>query len=312
MSYINMSKSYYDVLGVDRNASKDDIKKAYKSLAVKMHPDKGGDADQFKEISSAYETLYDDDKRRAYDNPQPNINMNDIFDQFFRHNPFSQPRRPEHVHNLNISLKEAYHGIKKTLKIESEVPCRHCSNKCTRCNGSGVINEVAMMGFMIQKCTRGCEICSGKGCIAKGCTHCQHKGMLKQEQTINVEIPPGIDSGATLAVGRDFAIVLNIEQGAVFRREGPHLVYKDKITFGDSVVGKILTVPHLDTDITFDTSEWGILRPDKKYRVSKKGMPVGNGDYGDLFIEFEIDYPKLTEMQRQILTEAFEKICVSK
>lgn len=310
--------SLYDVLGVQPNASKDEIKKAYKSLAIKMHPDKGGDPEKFKELSNAYETLCDDEKRHMYDThgtqQPPHMNMPDIFQQFFGSgNPFGFPQqRKENVYNLNISLKEAYTGTRRTLKVTNDVPCKSCSSKCNRCNGTGNINEVCMMGFMVQKMIRRCDTCNGKGRIAKGCEQCQQNGMIKQEQTINVEIPRGIDSGATLAVGQDFVITLNVNQDSTFRREGPHLIYKDKMTLAQTMTGKLLNIPHFEENIELDTSEWGVIRPDKKYRVAKKGMPMGDGDFGDLFIEFDIDYPKLTDSQRQILTEAFEKFCISK
>lgn len=125
---------YYSVLGVDRSASQDDIKKAYRKLAMKHHPDRGGDNQHFQEISEAYNVLSDPQKRQQYDNPpQGNFggfgfggdphDINDIFSQIFGHhrrgNPFQQQQEPVYRTRVAVSLQEAYRGEKKVLQMQT-------------------------------------------------------------------------------------------------------------------------------------------------------------------------------------------------
>ena len=122
-----MTKNYYDVLGVNKKATDDEIKKAYKKLVVKHHPDKGGDEEKFKEINEAYDTLKDHEKRYIYDNPQPEFNqyqrsnhqqqdIHDIFDTFFNfQQPHYQQRNPDSTVRVTISLEESIYGTQRTV-----------------------------------------------------------------------------------------------------------------------------------------------------------------------------------------------------
>lgn len=306
-----MTHKLYDLLGLQPGSSKDDIKRSFKKLAVTMHPDKGGDPDKFKEIVNAYEVLSDDNQRQQYDmfgddGPQEhrfNFNpMADLFQQFFNH-PMQQRHTQTTTYTVQISLKEAYTGVKKTIKVSSDKMCDSCRKKCPHCNGTGARNEMQNMGFIVHMLSHPCEACNGKGQVASGCSSCKN-GKVRQERLVHLDIPAGVDSNATLAVGQDFVVHVTIANDPNFKRDNLNLVYTKKISLKDSIVGVKFVVPHFDSSLEFNTADWGIVRGDKKYRVIGKGF-LGRGD---LVIEFEIEYPKLTEHDRTILAAAFSEV----
>lgn len=331
-----MPHKLYDILGVPLGSSKDDIKKAYRKLAMKMHPDKGGDPDKFKEVSHAYDVLSDDQQRQNYDQfgddgpqvghgPSPHDFAN-IFEGFFGGgggpfggnpfggNPFEMfnhgrsRQNKQVVHNMKLSLKEAYTGTKRTIKITSEKACDSCKKSCSRCEGTGVRKEVRNMGFMTQVLSSMCDTCHGEGFAASGCNSCSQSGKSKTEKVLNVEVPAGVAHGTTLAVGNEFVLVVEIQNDNTYIRDGDNLIHKANIPFVDSMVGKIITIDHFGTQLSIDTSLWGIVRPDKRYHIQGKGMPKQNGGNGELIIEFDIAYPSsLTESQKVKLREVFEE-----
>lgn len=213
----------YDVLGVQRDASKDEIKRAYKKYAVQHHPDKGGDEEKFKEVANAYGVLSDEEQRRRYDalgddgfqqsaggGPDPH----DIFQQFFGGgfggfggDPFAgmfgggrgggpRPRRcNDHQHAISITLAEAFRGLTKTMRITVQKPCTHCKATCYTCQGVGQVTQMIRNGPFIQTMMKACETCKGKGVTTKGCDKCAHKGSRQEEHRIEIVLPPGVEAG---------------------------------------------------------------------------------------------------------------------
>lgn len=224
-----MGHKFYDILGISRDASKEDIKKAYKRMAIQHHPDKGGDPEKFKELARAYEVLSDDDKKRKYDQlgdegfeQMPDMGMSggvdphSIFEQFFGGgggfnpffggDPFMRHQRPEQMrrkarnvqHVIQISNQDAYFGTQKVLKISIQKRCFKCLKTCDNCQGKGQVNTMQRMGPFTTMVTQPCHMCHGTGKVSSNnssCSCCKGKGDYTEEKIIELKIPMGVEMG---------------------------------------------------------------------------------------------------------------------
>ncbi len=230
-------RDYYEVLGVSQSASQDEIKKAYRALARKLHPDVNKDdpkaAEKFKEVSEAYEVLSDSDKRAQYDrfghqDPSQGAGfggfggfqggdfggINDIFDMFFGGGT-GRTRGPQRgadlEYTLTIDFKDAAFGLKKEIEIPRTETCDTCSGSgakpgtkvetCNTCHGSGVQEYVTNtpLGRMVNR--RTCPTCQGTGKkIATPCSECRGSGVVRKRTKIEVNVPPGVDTGTRMRI----------------------------------------------------------------------------------------------------------------
>lgn len=339
-----MTHKYYDLLGVPQSSSKDDIKKAYKKLAIQMHPDKGGDPEQFKEISHAYSVLSDDEKRSQYDQlgdegfenggGHAHMDPNDIFEQFFggmgggfpfgfnmHMGPSGPQKKNSHVHDLNISLEDAYNGIHKSVRVTITKLCPQCRDVCHSCQGKGHIMDMRRMGFFTQMIQRPCDACQASGFVAKGkssCGECTGSGTLKEDHKLDINIPANVESGHTIifrGLGEqpnnpgelpgDLVFRVNVQNHPHFVRQGNDLVYTDTISLKETLCGKSIHIEHFSGPIDIDTAEFGVVQPNKPYIVKGKGMKGGN-----LLLLFNVQYPdkKLSSTERDDVRVALEKI----
>jgi molecular chaperone DnaJ len=228
-------RDFYEILGVDRNATDDEIKRAYRQLARQYHPDANpGDdaaAERFKEISVAYDTLSDAEKRRRYDMFGPEgvnagaggagdpfgFGLNDLFDAFFGggdafgrgRGPSGPPRGPDAETVMTLTLAEVVTGITKGVDLDMPVGCEQCngsgcapgthSERCPNCSGSGEVRTVrrSMLGQIV---TSGpCPECSATGqIIPSPCPQCRGDGRIRGSRHLEVEVPAGIDDGQRL------------------------------------------------------------------------------------------------------------------
>ena len=229
-----MSKrDYYDVLGVPKGSQADAIKKAYRTKAKELHPDRNSDnpnaESQFKEVNEAYEVLKDADKKAAYDRyghaafeggggqgfgggGDFSSAFSDVFDDLFgdfmgggRGGRKQQSRGSDLRYNLSISLEEAFSGLQKTINIPSAVTCGSCNGTgaaggsspttCPTCSGLGKVR--ATQGFFTVE--RGCPTCSGVGQIIKNpCSSCGGQGTQKKDKALSVNVPPGVETGTRI------------------------------------------------------------------------------------------------------------------
>ena len=207
------NKRYYELLEVQPNATDAELKKAYRKKALKEHPDKGGDPEKFKDITKAYETLSDPQKRAAYDKfGEEGMKPGGINPEFFG-DMFGAKKGPEKtksvVHPIKCTLEELYMGKKVRVKLNRDRICKKCkgaggedrgSDKCEICNGSGKILKSTMIGvgqFMDKAVP--CDVCDGKGEIKKdleSCGDCKGKKVVKEQKVVEVTIDKGSPDGA--------------------------------------------------------------------------------------------------------------------
>ena len=233
VSKIMNNTEYYDRLGVSKDASQDEIKRAYRKMSKKYHPDinkEPGAEEKYKEVQEAYETLSDDQKRAAYDQYGPDGangfggqggfggfdggagfgGFEDIFSSFFGGGATRNPNAPRQGDDLqyrvNLSFEEAIFGAEKEVHYNREATCKTCSGSgakpgtspvtCGRCHGQGVINVDTQtpLGMMRRQVT--CDVCHGRGQEIKDpCTTCRGTGHEKQAHSVNVKIPAGVETG---------------------------------------------------------------------------------------------------------------------
>lgn len=228
-----IKRDYYEVLGIPRDASDSEIKKAFRKLAFQYHPDhnrEDGATDRFKELNEAYEVLSDADKRAAYnrfghDGGQGIFSrgfegldssfggFGDIFDMFFGGATTTTRRAPQRGADLQsrmtITFEEAALGCEKEINITRTETCTLCSgsgskhesqaSQCPTCNGSGQVRRVQQSLFGRFVNTAICNQCNGEGkIITEPCSQCRGSGREKQKRTITVRIPPGVDDGSTI------------------------------------------------------------------------------------------------------------------
>lgn len=275
---------HYETLGVERDASQDEIKKAYRRLARQLHPDvnPGDDAaERFKDVTHAYDVLGDPQSRAEYDRGPANgfgagqFGFGDIFEQFFGGGGRSQGprsrRQPgqDSLLRVDLELADVVFGVHRELRVQTAVLCETCDGactapgtseeRCTMCGGSGHVQRQvrSLLGNVVT--TQPCAVCQGFGSvIPQPCPTCVGHGRVRAERTIPVDIPAGVDTGLRIQlpgqgeVGEaggpagTLYLEVNVRHHDVFSRAGDDLLGTLEVSMPDAALGARATVEGID------------------------------------------------------------------
>ena len=323
-----MSKDYYEVLGVQRSASPDEIKKAYRKLASKHHPDKGGDTATFQAVQKAYDTLSDEQKRAHYDQygeDQPQQRGHDPFSHFRNfHQHFQEQEQVGQTMatTIEMTLEEAATGLKKTIDYTIPDQCDTCHGTgakegttpevCQHCGGHGQV--MMRQGPMTMVTT--CPHCQGTGeHIAEKCTSCHGHKMTAVKKTVEVTIPSGIENGQQLRVAGgggwgpdgygDLMVIVRIKQHDRFTREGNTLYTDVSIPVTTAILGGEINITTLQgTDISLRIPAG--TQPNTTLRAAGKGIKTLHRKIeGDMLVKVVVNIPKDLNVEQKELIKQF-------
>lgn len=364
-----MSKrDYYEVLGVAKGASGDEIKKSYRKLAMKFHPDRNpGDKEaekKFKEATEAYEVLKDEQKRAAYDNYGHEGmnggfggggfgggqgggfdgfdfgdifgNFSDIFGDFGgggQKRKSAASRGSDVRYNIEITLKEAFEGVSKTINFKIGASCEGCkgsgsadgggSTDCSNCSGSGKVR--AQQGFFIVE--RTCGNCAGTGKVIKNkCKKCGGEGRVEKDKKLSVKIPAGVDDGNRIRLSGegeagqrggqagDLYVFVHIKKHEIFSREENNIYAEIPLKMTTAILGGNIEVPIIDGGKAQLKIPEG-TQTNQQFRLKSKGMSVLNsgGRRGDMLVKVVIETPvKLSKDEKELVTKLDELMAKKK
>ncbi|KAM1176350.1 hypothetical protein ACFX13_029301 [Malus domestica] len=332
-------RDYYETLGVSKNASSSEIKKAYYGLAKKLHPDTNkNDPDtekKFQEVQKAYEVLKDEEKRQEYDqmghdayenqgNGFPNDFRNpfkDIFDENM-FNIFRQNGGQDIKVTLELSFMEAVQGCAKTVSFQAAVPCEACGGSgvppgtrpesCKRCKGSGM--TFMQTGPFRMQTT--CSQCGGTGkTFPRLCNSCNGRRVKSGMKSVKLDIMPGVDDNETIRVFSsggadpdgmqpgDLYVTIKVREDPVFRREGADIHVDAVLSITQAILGGTIQVPTLTGDVVLKVRAG--TQPGQKVVLKKKGIKTRNSyTFGDQYVHFNVSIPtNLTQRQRELIEE---------
>lgn len=318
----------YETLGVEKDASKKDIRKAYMKLSRTHHPDKGGDEHKFKEISAAYEILGDEEKRKQYDkyglegvgDDVEAAGGEDLFSMFFGGGGRSRragPRKgPAVNHPLKVSLEDLYNGKTVKLAVNRKV-IKGTPAECTRCKGQGSIMEVRQIGpGMITQMQRACDSCKGQG------QQCSYKS---ERKVLEVHVEKGMrdndkitfrgmsDEVPKMEPG-DINFIIQEKDHALFKRKGADLLAVKEVSLNQALCGFTWKITHLDGRVLVIKSRPGeVIKPEMNTKealpfvkvLPDEGMPSKGNPFvrGNLYVMFRVKFPEDNELPANVLAE---------
>ncbi|MCJ7633922.1 molecular chaperone DnaJ [Candidatus Bathyarchaeota archaeon] len=350
-------RDYYEILSVSKNASKDEIKEAYRKLAMQYHPDrnKSPDAEEkFKELSEAYAVLSDDDKRKQYDTyGHEGINQRyspedlyrgtdfndlfrdfgfggfDVFDLLFGRQRTSRygPQQGQSIrYDMEITLEQAFKGIETEVDIPRTEQCNICHGtgaapgtspaQCPVCRGRGQVEyaQATPFGQFVQVAT--CRTCGGRGSVMNSpCPRCRGSGTVQETRKIHIKIPPGVDTGSRLRLGRegdagvrggppgDLYVNIYVKPHQTFERSDSDISLTVPVNYVQVSLGAEVDVPTLEGQVKLRIPPG--TQTNTVFRLRGKGMPhLNQFGKGDELVRVIVQTPtKLTQNERRLLEE---------
>ena len=315
------NKDFYEVLGLQKNASADEIKKAYRKLANTYHPDKNLDdptaEEKFKEVKHAYEVLSDETMRASYDqfghegvDAGAGRQHHDAYAEAFKRAFDEQMRQQQRTMQLQvgITLIQAIKGNTITVDVPFAEECSTCSGTgsktkskatCPACGGTG--HSVGHMGGM--RFTQVCGRCGGAGeIVSDPCNTCHGSGQVRKIHKQEITIPPGVDTGDAIRMGfkdREVVFVFVVQQHLVFMRDGINLIRKIEVDVVTAVIGGKVNVEDVVGSTIAVTIPPG-TQPMQSLRLTGKGV-ARNGRTGDMYCQIVVKIPTtLTDEEKEL------------
>ena len=346
-------RDYYEVLGVDKNASEAEIKSAFRKLAKKYHPDVSKEpdaAEKFKEAQEAYAVLSDANKRRQYDQfghsafdqmggagasgfDFSDFDFSDIFGDIFGSGfgfggkSSNRSRRGnDTLVRINLTFEEAVFGCKKDVKIDTMVECDSCNGKgghgektCQTCHGSGQVTSEQRTIFGSFATRSTCQTCHGKGVTYDTkCSKCHGEGRIRENKTVEVKIPAGVDTGNKLRLNGkgeagvnggpngDLYLEFKVKSHPLFERDENDVYLTLPITITEAVLGCKKDVPTLNGTVKLSIPAGS--KTNDKHRLKGKGIAdPQTGRKGDMYVIIDIHIPKKISRDQKKLFEALSK-----
>ena len=337
---------HYDVLGVSRDASADEIKKAYRKLARELHPDvnPGADAsEKFKAVTHAYDVLSDPEQRQRYDLGDAGgfgggaagfSGFGDIFDSFFgggaQRGPKSRRERGQDaLLRVEVDLDEVIFGTHRDLEVDTAVVCGTCNGSCCQPGTSPVTCDVCRGAGQIQRTVRSllgnvvtaspCGTCRGYGTVIPNpCVTCGGQGRVRARRTVPVDIPAGVDTGLRLQMpgsgevgpaggpNGDLFLEIKVRHNEDFSRDGDDLLCTLEVPMTDAIFGTEAAIPGLDGNV--DVEVRAGAQSGEVLTIKGRGITKLRGSgRGDLRIGLQVVTPTKLDHKERELMEAFAK-----
>ena len=324
---------HYETLGVQRNASSDEIKKAYRQLARELHPDVNPSEqaqEKFKSVTHAYEVLGDEQSRRNYDSggSEAGFGFGDIFETFFggggSRGPRSRAERGQDaLLRVELTFEEAVFGVEKSIPVDTAVLCETCSGSCAKpgtsakvcdiCRGAGQVQAQvrSLLGSVVT--SSPCGSCRGYGhIIPEPCLTCRGQGRVRARRDIELKIPAGVEDGLRLQLAGsgevgfgggpsgDLYVDISLAPHQYFSRNGDELICELEVPLHDAVLGTMVKIDTFDGEVELQVpagSQTGDVIP-----VKGKGFGrLRQSGRGDLLVAIQVKIPsKLDSKQKEL------------
>ena len=324
---------HYETLGVQRNASSDEIKKAYRKLARELHPDVNPSEqaqEKFKSVTHAFEVLGDEQSRRSYDSggSEAGFGFGDIFETFFggggSRGPRSRAERGQDaLLRVELTFEEAVFGVEKSIPVDTAVLCETCNGSCAKpgtsakvcdiCRGAGQVQTQvrSLLGSVVT--SSPCGSCRGYGhIIPEPCLTCRGQGRVRARRDIELKIPAGVEDGLRLQLAGsgevgfgggpsgDLYVDISLAPHQYFSRNGDELICELEVPLHDAVLGTMVKIDSFDGEVELQVpagSQTGDVIP-----VKGKGFGrLRQSGRGDLLVTIQVKIPsKLDSKQKEL------------